>query len=174
LVNIFFFAFSIADDVGVLFENDRRQRERLYKSLKLIVMKPFASKFNFLCQKCAKTHLRAFVTSNNFPGAKPPDPQPSTEGKEGKGRGGKERGRKEEKRGEGRGGEGREGREGEREIEGSEGRESGEREKSTPHQQILEPPLPNISKEINVIGLRLVRLYTKTFTMHNAHQLLQS
>jgi hypothetical protein len=66
---------SVADDVGVLFENDRRQRECLYKSLKLIVMKPVVSKCNFLCQKCAKTHLRAFVTSTHFPGASPPDPQ---------------------------------------------------------------------------------------------------
>jgi hypothetical protein len=90
----------------VLLENDRRQRERLYKSLKLIVMKLVASKCNFLCQKCAKTHLRAFVTSK-------------IEGKEGK-------------RWEGRGGEGREGREGEREEREGKGGEGGEREKSTP------------------------------------------
>jgi hypothetical protein len=35
---------SAADDVGVLFEIDRRQRERLYISLKLIFKKPVASK----------------------------------------------------------------------------------------------------------------------------------
>jgi hypothetical protein len=127
---------SVSDDVGVLFENGRRQRERLYKSLKLIVMKLIASKCNFLCQKCAKTHLRAFVASKNFPGASPPDPQHYREGREGKGSEGKEKGRKEGKRWEGRGGEGREGREGEREEgegKGGEGRRGGrEREKSTP------------------------------------------
>jgi hypothetical protein len=126
---------SVSDDVGVLFENGRRQRERLYKSLKLIVMKLTASKCNFLCQKCAKTHLRAFVASKNFPGAKPPDPQHYREGREGKGREGKEG-----KRWEGRGGEGwREekgkGRRG-KGREGREGGEGGEREKSTP------PPPP--------------------------------
>jgi hypothetical protein len=111
---------SVSDDVGVLFENGRRQRERLYKSLKLIVMKLTASKCNFLCQKCAKTHLRAFVASKNFPGPSPPDPQHYREGREGKGSEGKEKGRKER---DGRGGEGREGREGEREgREGKEGR----------------------------------------------------
>jgi hypothetical protein len=43
--------------------------------------------------------------------------------------------------GKGRGGEGREGREGEREEREGKGGEGGEREKSTPHQQILDPPL---------------------------------
>jgi hypothetical protein len=71
----------------------------LYKSLKLIVMKLIASKCNFMCQKCAKTHLRAFVALKNFPGAKPPDPQHYREGREGKGSEGKEG-----KRWEGRGG----------------------------------------------------------------------
>jgi hypothetical protein len=143
---------SVSDDIGVLFENGRRQRERLYKSLKLIVMKLIASKCNFLCKKCAKTHLRAFVASKNFPGAKPPDPQHYREGGKGKGSEGKEKGRKERdgREGEGRGGEGRggegrggEGREGEREEgegkggekregKGREGGEGGEREKSTP------------------------------------------
>jgi hypothetical protein len=106
---------SVSDDVGVLFENGRRQRERLYKSLKLIVMKLIASKCNFLCQKCAKTHLRAFVASKNFPGALPPDPQHYREGREGKGSEGKEKGRKER---DGRGGEG-----GQRRGKGGGGRE---------------------------------------------------
>jgi hypothetical protein len=115
---------SVSDDVGVLFENDRRQRERLYKSLKLIVMKLIASKCNFLCQKCAKTHLRAFVTSKNFPGASPPGP-PTLKGTEGGGGQWREREGKEGKRWEGRGGEGREGREGEREERGGKGRRGG-------------------------------------------------
>jgi hypothetical protein len=146
---------SVSDDVGVLFENGRRQRERLYKSLKLIVMKLIASKCNFLCQKCAKTHLRAFVASKNFPGAKPPDPQHYREGREGKGSEGKEKGRKERdgregegrgreggqrrgKGGGGRGGKGREGKEGRAGKGRSQGRGKGE---VPPHQQILDPPL---------------------------------
>jgi hypothetical protein len=132
---------SVSDDVGVLFENGRRQRERLYKSLKLIVMKLIASKCNFLCQKCAKTHLRAFVASKNFPGASPPDPQHYREGREGKGSEGKEKGRKER---DGRGGEG-----GQRRGKGGGGREgrggkegrAGKGRSQPPHQQILDPPL---------------------------------
>jgi hypothetical protein len=142
---------SVSDDVGVLFENDRRQRERLYKSLKLIVMKLIASKCNFLCQKRAKTHLRAFVTSKIFPGASPPDPQHPREGREGKGSGGKDRGRKERdgregegkggraEKGNGRRGKGREGREGKGREGGRGGRGKGE--VNPPHQQILDPPL---------------------------------
>jgi hypothetical protein len=80
----------------------------LYKSLKLIVMKRIASKCNFLCQKCAKTHLRAFVTSKIFPGT------PNIKGKGGRGRAveGKRREGRKQMGGEGRGkgGEGREGR----------------------------------------------------------------
>jgi hypothetical protein len=98
-------------------------------------MKPVASKCNFLCQKCAKTHLRAFVTLKNFPGARSPrTPTIKGKGRRGKGRGGKEMGR------EGRGGGGR-GR-AEKGREGREGRggEGGDREKSTPHQKILDPP----------------------------------
>jgi hypothetical protein len=87
----------------------------LYKSLKLIVMKLIASKCNFLCQKCAKTHLRAFVASKNFPGAKPPDPQHYREGREGKDIEGKEKGRKER--------DGREGEGGQRRGKGGGGRE---------------------------------------------------
>jgi hypothetical protein len=102
---------SVSDDVGVLFENDRHQRERLYKSLKLIVMKLVASKCNFLCQKCAKTHLRAFVTSKTLKGREGGEGQRrEREGKEGKrweGRGGEGKGGRAEKR---KGGEGREGR----------------------------------------------------------------
>jgi hypothetical protein len=111
----------------------------LYKSLKLIVMKLIASKCNFLCQKCAKTHLRAFVASKNFPGAKPPDPQHYREGREGKDSEGKEKGRKER--------DGREGEGGQRRGKGGGGRERKEgragkgRSQPPPHQQILDPPL---------------------------------
>jgi hypothetical protein len=112
----------------------------LYKSLKLIVMKLVASKCNFLCQKCAKTHLGAFVTSKIFPGGEAPGP-PTLKRREGGEGQRREREGKEGKRWEGRGGEGREGREGEREEREGKGGEGGEREKSTPHQQILDPPL---------------------------------
>jgi hypothetical protein len=79
------------------------------------LIKPVASKCNFLCQKCAKTHLRAFVTSKNFPGATPNIKGKGRRGRaeEGK-RGRKERDGREGGKGEraekGKGGEGREGR----------------------------------------------------------------
>jgi hypothetical protein len=105
-------------------------------------MKPVASKCNFLCQKCAKTHLRAFVTLKIFRGLRPRTP--TIKRKERRGR--TEEGKRWEGRGEGREGraeKGREGREG-REGKGREGEgegEGGDREKSTPHQKILDPPL---------------------------------
>jgi hypothetical protein len=132
---------SVSDDVGVLFENGRRQRERLYKSLKLIVMKLIASKCNFLCQKCAKTHLRAFVASKNFPGLCPRTPNITGKGGRGRAVKGKRREGRKEMGGEGEGGQrrgkgggGREGR------GGNEGR-AGKGEVNPPHQQILDPPL---------------------------------
>jgi hypothetical protein len=131
---------SVSDDIGVLFENGRRQRERLYKSLKLIVMKLIASKCNFLCQKCAKTHLRAFVASKNFPGALPPDPQHYREGGKGKGSEGKEKGRKER---DGRGGEGREGEREEGEGKGREGREGKGRRGGRGKGEVNPPPPAN-------------------------------
>jgi hypothetical protein len=125
----------------VLFENGRRQRERLYKSLKLIVMKLIASKCNFLSQKCAKTHLRAFVASKNFPGALPPDPQHYRKGREGKGSEGKEKGRKERDGREGEGGQRRGKGGGGREGRGGKEGKAGKGRSQPPHQQILDPPL---------------------------------
>jgi hypothetical protein len=55
----------------------------------------------------------------------------------------------------GKGGEGTEGREGEREEREGKGGEGGEREKSTPHQQILDPP-PSMSNPTRPLLLYLL------------------
>jgi hypothetical protein len=112
-----------------------------------IIMKLVDSDCSILCSKCAKTHLRTFVTLKNFPGGYTPGPPLKGEGggKEGKRKG--EGNEEEDREGEGRE-KGGEGGDGEGTGMGREGKEGRREETGTTSFRTLPPPLQDIIDHI--------------------------
>jgi hypothetical protein len=108
-------------------------------------MKLVDSDCSILCSKCAKTHLRTFVTLKNFPGGYTPGPPLKREGGERRERG-RERGMK-RRTGKGREKGGEEG-DGEGTGMGREGKEGRREETGTTSFRTLPPPLATKYKKV--------------------------